>query len=215
MVRVLRVAEENERARADRLLIDVGGPCRPSSACPCTRRDRIDAYSIAMFWMNGALTSFSVNFTVYGSTFSIFEISLVHAEVREVRKLHVVRLTERIVRGSSMRLNVKITSSALNSRVGSKYGRRLVLHAVAQMERVGESVGRHVPLLGETRLDLRSRRASNSTMTVVHGERVRGEIGAGQCIGPDRSRPGCLRSSTRASCSGWRHSPRSLRRASP
>ncbi len=38
--------------------------------------DRIDAYSIPRFWMNGALTSFNVNLTVYGSAFSTFVISL-------------------------------------------------------------------------------------------------------------------------------------------
>src|ERR1700760_4492567 len=82
--------------------------------------DRIDAYSIAMFWMNGALTSFSVNFTVYGSTFSIFEISLSMPRSVKYGNCTLYALRNGLF-GSSMRLNVKITSSALNSRVGLKY----------------------------------------------------------------------------------------------
>src|SRR6201999_493737 len=79
--------------------------------------DRIDAYSIARFWMNGALTSFSVNLTVYGSTFSTFVISL-----SSPMSLKYGNCTGYALRngwfGSSMRWNVNTTSSALNSRVG-------------------------------------------------------------------------------------------------
>src|ERR1700756_1626786 len=81
--------------------------------------DRIDAYSIARFWMNGALTSFSVNLTVYGSTFSTLVISLSRPISVKYGNCTGYALRNGWF-GSSMRWNENTTSSALNSRVGLK-----------------------------------------------------------------------------------------------
>src|SRR5271155_5508640 len=89
------------------------------SNCCAYSSDWIDAYSIAMFWINGAFTSFSVNLTVYGSTASTFVISLSRPMSVKYGNDAGYALRNGWF-GSSMRLNVKSTSVALNSRVGLK-----------------------------------------------------------------------------------------------
>ncbi|MNG18716.1 hypothetical protein D3C84_1028070 [compost metagenome] len=83
--------------------------------------DWIEAKLMAMFWMNAASTSLRVNLTVLSSTLSIL-VMLVSIPM-SVKYGNSVGYALR--NGSSlliMRLKVNSTSSALNSRVGLKYG---------------------------------------------------------------------------------------------
>ena len=134
-----------------------------------------------MFWMNGALTSFSVNLTVYGSTFSIFVISLSRPMSVKYGNDAGYALRNGWF-GSSMRLNVNSDVVRVEFAGRLEVRRGLELHAMTQMERVRQAIGRHVPLFRETRLDFRAA-ALEFDEAVIDGERVRGEIGARGVLG--------------------------------
>ncbi len=132
---------------------------------------------MARFWMNAASTSLRVNPTVWSSTLSIL-VMLVSIPM-SVKYGNSVGYALR--NGSSlliMRLKVNSTSSALNSRVGLKYGVVWNFDTVTQVEGVRQAVSGDVPA-GRQARNYGGAAALELGQAVEHGFGRGVEVGSG------------------------------------
>jgi hypothetical protein len=178
--RVLRIAAEDERARADRILVDIGSFAGLQQLVRVfTREDRrvfhrqiLDERCVD--FLQRELDRVRVDLFDAGD-------QLVEAHVREVRELDRVSLTERLVRVQhALEREHHVVRVEFARRLEERGG--LELHAVAQMERVGLAVRRDVPLFCQARLDFRAA-AFEFDEAVINGERVGREVDASRVLG--------------------------------